>query len=114
MFLYYPEPIRVGSESIVIQLTHQHLHFTRDNVTLAWNVFDKDAGIDLSRPNSQYSLDISDCNPWNVSTNYSVNDTMIIVPSRGLDSKSFINITLPLQGLSIDERFRIKHGGLLI
>ena len=37
-----------------------------------------------------------------------------MVSSHGLDSHSFTNITLPSQGLSIDERFRIKHGGLLM
>ena len=97
----------------MIQLTHQHLHFARDNVTLAWSLFDKVAGIDLSQPSFQYSLDISDCNPQNVSTNYSINDKTVVVSLQGLDSNSFMNITLPSQGLSIDERFRIKHGGWL-
>ena len=111
-FPYYAdEPILVGSESAVIQLTHQYLHFARDNVTLAWRVFDRDTDTDLSQPNSEYSLSISDCDPQNVSNNYIVNDTVITVSSYGLDNNTFMNITLPSQGLSIDERFRIKHGG---
>ena len=108
---YTDPPIRSGTGSTVIQLTHQHLHFAQDNVTLAWSLFDKDTGSDLSQPSFQYFLDISDCNPQNVSTNYSVNDKMFVVSSHRLDRNSFINIMLPSQSLSIDERFRIKHGG---
>ena len=115
IFLYHAdEPIQVGPESTVIQLTHQHLHFTRDNVTLAWRVFDRDTDTDLSQPNSEYSLSISDCDPQNISNNYIVNDTEITVSSHGLDNNTFMNITLPSQDLSIDERFRIKHGGLFL
>ena len=112
MFLCHVDPpSSSGSGSIVIQLTHQHLHFARDNITLAWSLFDKDAGIDISQPNFEYSLDISDCNPQNLSGNFSVNDKMFVVSSQGLDSNSYINVTLPSQSLSIDERFRIKRGG---
>ena len=112
MFFYDVDPpSSSGSGSIVIQLKHQLLHFAQDNITLAWSLFDKDADSDVSQPNLQYSLDIGDCNPQNISANYSVNSKTLVVSSQGLDSNSFINITLPSEDLSIDERFRIKHGG---
>ena len=99
-----------GSESN-IKLINQHLRFSRDNVTLAWGVFDTLTRCNLSPNNGSYTLSISDCNPQDVSSQYNVSNTMTTIPTEGL-AGMYLNIsTYPDADITIYLRFQIKSGG---
>ena len=94
---------------VSIQLIHQQLHFSKENLTIAWGVYNKvyDEMITAASP---FILELSDCNPQNTSEAFEINETSFILLFSELNINTFFNITSS-DGITIEDRFRIMPGG---